>query len=178
MPSSGARSDDSTFARCTAPASSTPKQSVNVPPRSMKKSKASASQRLVQEARVRHALGIDTAQIEGDRAILGAHDHVAAVLELAEQELVTERLLDLVLDQSAEGTCAVRFVVALLRQVGAGGLGELDGDLALCELVAELSDELVHHAAHYRRRQRIEGDTCVEPIAELRAEGVAEGEGD
>jgi len=39
MPSSGARSDDSTLANRSAPCASIPKQSVNVPPRSMKKSK-------------------------------------------------------------------------------------------------------------------------------------------
>ena len=53
----------------------------------MKKSKQARARaaRLVQEPRVGDAVGIDAAQVEGDRAIFGADDHVTAVLELTEQ---------------------------------------------------------------------------------------------
>src|SRR5690606_13460004 len=72
-------------------------------------------------------------QIEGDGAVAVVDHHVAAVLELAEQKLVAEGALDLVLDQAAEGARAHPGVVALLRQVRARRGAELDGDVALGE---------------------------------------------
>src|SRR5882724_1433180 len=111
MPSSGARSVDSTLATRSEPRSSIARQSVKVPPRPMKKSKGARRGRaLVEQARVRHALRVHASQIEADRAVFCAHDHMPAVLELPKQELVAERLFDLVLDQPRERAGAVRLV--------------------------------------------------------------------
>src|SRR5882724_10181653 len=100
MPSSGARSEDSTLTTRSCRFSSMHRQSVNVPPRSMKKSTSSRSA-LVEQPWNWRALLVHAAQIKGDRAVVGAHDDVPTMLELAEEQLVTERLFDFVLDQAS-----------------------------------------------------------------------------
>src|SRR5206468_10178206 len=95
---------------------------------------------------------------------------VAALRELAEQQLVGERTLDLVLDHPAQRARAVHRVVALARQVVARRLVERQLHLAVGELRAELGDELVDDLSHHALVQRREVDLGVEPVAELRRE--------
>src|SRR5712691_5058239 len=62
------------------------------------------------------------------------HPHVAAVLELAEQDLVGERLLDVLLDQARHRPRPHLLVVAVGDQPVAGLVRELDGDVAVAEI--------------------------------------------
>ena len=63
-------------------------------------------------------------ELERELRAVVIDDDVAAVFELAEQELVAERALDLVLDQAGERARAEVRVVALLREVAAARVGE------------------------------------------------------
>ena len=95
---------------------------------------------------------------------------MAAALELAEQHLVGQRLLDVLLDHARHRPRAHLLVIAVLDQPGLGGLGQLDGDVAVGELRLELQHELLdHHADHVgiEMRERHDG---IEPVAELRRE--------
>src|SRR5450432_2332957 len=98
------------------------------------------------------------------------------MLELTEEQLVSEWFFDFVLDETRQGARAVRLVVALFGQIGARRLAELDGYVPIRELIAELLDELVDDPNHDRRGQRIERDPRIQTIPELGAERVAQGE--
>src|SRR4051812_16951442 len=50
-------------------------------------------------------------RLERERAVLELHIHFAAMDELAEQQLLGERLLDLLLDQATHRTGAVELVI-------------------------------------------------------------------
>src|SRR6185437_6590318 len=94
----------------------------------------------------------------------------AALGQLAEQQLLGERLLDVLLDDAGQRTRAEQTIVALLREPFPRTLVELDGDVAIGKLLLELQDELVDDAADGIRRQRGEGHDGVEPVTELRRE--------
>src|SRR5579872_3331060 len=73
------------------------------------------------------------------RIVLNQHDaHVAATLQLAEQDLVGERLLDVLLDHARHRPRTHLLVVAVLDQPGLGRVGQFDGDVAVGELCLEL----------------------------------------
>src|SRR5512132_2895135 len=67
----------------------------------------------------------------------------AAIGELAEQHLLGQRLLEMLLDDARERTGAEQAVVALLGQPAASAVAELDEDLAVGKLDLELGHELV-----------------------------------
>src|SRR3546814_10838823 len=73
--------------------------------------------------------------------------HLAAVGQLAEQQLFGQRLLDPFLQQARHRTSAIELVVALVGQPGARSLVELDMYVLFCQLQLELEDELVDHPA-------------------------------
>ena len=103
--------------------------------------------------------------------VLDQHDaDVAAALELAEQHLVGEPLLDVLLDHPRHRAGAHQLVVAVGDQPAARLLRQLDGDVAVGELGLELQHELLDHLGDDLRRQVGEGDDGVEPVAELRRE--------
>jgi hypothetical protein len=67
--------------------------------------------------------------------------------QLAEQQFLGERLLDLLLDQAAHRPRAIELVIALLGQPRLGLVVEADVHIAIGELQLELEDELLDHAA-------------------------------
>ena len=93
-----------------------------------------------------------------------------ALRQLAEQELVGERLLDLLLDQPRQRPGAVGRIVAVLGEPGPRRRAQPDGDVAVGELLLKLDDEFVDHPLDDRRRERGEADRGVEAVAELRRE--------
>src|SRR6185295_7251201 len=62
-------------------------------------------------------------------ALLRVDDRLAAVLELAEEELLGERVLDRLVEHAREGTGAEGGVEALLGEERAAGVGQLERDL-------------------------------------------------
>src|SRR5882672_12069231 len=96
--------------------------------------------------------------------------HDTALGEASEQQFLGERLLDVLLDDAAERPRAEQRIVAALGEPFARLGTELDGDVAVGELLLELEDELVDDAPNGFRRQRLERDDGIEPIAELRRE--------
>ncbi len=72
----------------------------------------------------------------------------AAILQLAEQEFVRHRLLDVLVDRARERTCAEALVVSTLRQPIGGLIGDLDLNVALGQLTFELDDELLNDVAN------------------------------
>ena len=96
--------------------------------------------------------------------------HLAAGDELAEQQLVGERLADRVLDEPRHRPRAHLRIEALLRQVLLERRRERGVDLLLVQLVLELEQELVDDAQDDVVVERAERDRRVEPVAELRRE--------
>ena len=70
--------------------------------------------------------------------IVQVHDHLSAVGQLAEQQLVGQRLADHVLDQALHRACAHQRVEALLGQLLAQRVAEGDLDLLLLQLAFQL----------------------------------------
>src|SRR5438477_2940797 len=75
-------------------------------------------------------------ETQSQRVAIGIDDHRSAVGELAEQNRVDERLLDLRMDQSRHRTRAVGGVVAVLCQPRASRLRHLQRDFFFRELHA------------------------------------------
>src|SRR5215211_4931433 len=92
---------------------------------------------------------------------------VSAALELAEQNLVGEALLDMLLDDPRHRPRAHLLVVAVVHEPFGGFFGELDGDVAVAELRLELQHELLDDLGDHLRAEMREGDDRVEPVAEL-----------
>src|SRR5262249_6711068 len=89
-------------------------------------------------------VGIPEAALRGARLVLDRDDaHVAAALELAEQDFVGERLLDVLLDQTRHRPRAHLLVIAVLDQPLAGLFRQLDGDVAVAELRLQLEHEFL-----------------------------------
>ena len=86
------------------------------------------------------------------RLVLDQHDtDVAAALQLAEQHLVGQRLLDVLLDHARHRPRAHLLIVAMADQPGLRRFRQFDGDVAVGELRLELQHELLdHHADHIR----------------------------
>ena len=95
---------------------------------------------------------------------------MAAAHQLAEQDLVGQRLLDVFLDDPGQGTGAVELVIAVLGQPVGGFFREFNRDMTIRQLGFQLHDELLHHAADDVGRQGLEGDDGVQTVAEFRRE--------
>src|SRR3954469_7663967 len=87
-----------------------------------------------------------------------SHLHMTAGLELAEQDLVSERLLDGFLDQARHRARAHLFIVTMLSEPLGGILGQLDGHFAVAKLRLELQHEFLHHLRDDLRREVREGN--------------------
>src|SRR5581483_11599064 len=110
--------------------------------------------------------------VEDETVVLLVDLDLAAGLELAEEDLVGERPLDLVLDQPRHRARAEDRVVALARQPLARARRDRERDALLGELIVHFLDELVDDVENHLEAQRIEGDDRVEAVAELGAEGL------
>src|SRR5881628_1127931 len=84
--------------------------------------------------------------LEPKPSVVGVYNDCAAALQASEQDLIHQRLLDLLLDQPGHVASPECSVVAVLGQPGASGLTKLEGDILRSELRSQLVDELVHHA--------------------------------
>src|SRR6266849_9936634 len=96
--------------------------------------------------------------------VVGVNDDRPTTLQGPEQDLIHQRLLDLLLDQPGHGASPECAVVAVLGEPGASGLTKLEGDVLRRELRAQLVDELVDHALDGLEAQRVECDPGVESI--------------
>ena len=95
------------------------------------------------------------------------------MLELAEEELLGERALDLLLDDPVQGPRPELGIVASLGEERARAGREPDRHPAVPQLPLQLTDELVDDAAHHLAAERPEVDLRVEAVAELGAEEAA-----
>src|SRR5437879_8234193 len=105
------------------------------------------------------------------RAVLrNRHAHVAAARQAAEQQLLRQRPLDVLLDGARHRPGAHLRVVAFLCDPAPRGVVERDGDALLLELHLHFNDELVHHALDGDRIERCKLDDRIEAVAELGGE--------
>ena len=100
--------------------------------------------------------------------------HAAAVGEVAEQDVLRQAALDLLLNEALHRAGAHLLVVAFLGQPLPGGVVHVEFHLLGVELGLELREELVHHGLDDLQRQRVELDDRVEAVAELRREHLLE----
>src|SRR5690242_9980560 len=99
---------------------------------------------------------------EGQGVPIVADGGGAAVLQLAEQDLVGEPVADLRLNHARERPGAVDGIVSLAREVLPRVRQQGDRDPPLGELLLELDDELVDDRLHHVRRERLEVHDRVE----------------
>ena len=100
---------------------------------------------------------------------------MAALGQLAEQDVVGQRLLDVLLDDAGQGPGAVELVEAVLGQPVGRLVAGLDGHVAVGQLGFQLQDELLHDLADDLLGQRLEGHHGVQAVAELRREDALDG---
>ena len=80
--------------------------------------------------------------------------HPTTVRQLAEQQLVGQRLADGVLDQTRHGAGAHHRVETMLGEMGLQRIGTYRLDFLLVQLFFQLHQELVHHLQDERLGQR------------------------
>src|SRR5690242_7067144 len=100
-------------------------------------------------------------------ALVDVDRHLAAVRELAEQQLVGEGPADRVLDEPRHRPRAHERIEAALGKMLAQRVGELRLDLLFLELRFELHQELVHDSQDDVVVERAEGDGRVQAVPEL-----------
>ena len=95
---------------------------------------------------------------EGELVLVGFARHAddPALRQLPEQELLGERLFDVLLDDARERTCAEQRVIAFGGEPIACARIELDRDVTVRELLLELQHELIDDPTDCFRRQRCE----------------------
>ena len=87
--------------------------------------------------------------------------------QLAEQQLLGQRPLDVLLDHARHGPRAHLRVVALLRDPAPRGLIDVEHHALGLQLRLHLDQQLVDHALDGRRIERRELDDRIQAIAEL-----------
>src|SRR5260221_8476019 len=100
-------------------------------------------------------------------AVVDVHSDLAAVGELAEEQLVGEGAADRVLDEARHGTRPHERIEAALGEVFAQGVGEYRLDLLLLKLRLQLHQELVPHAQDDVLVERAERNRRVQPVPEF-----------
>src|SRR5690606_22198405 len=94
----------------------------------------------------------------------------AAAFELAEQKLIGQWLLEVLLDDPGQRARAELLVVALLAQPLRSLFAKFDRDTTVSKLSFKLEDEFLDDLGDDLRRQPGEGDDRIEAISELRRE--------
>src|SRR5215218_7374392 len=97
-------------------------------------------------------------------------DDRPAVLEPAEQDLISQRIPHLALDYARERARAEHRIEPFHAQPRARFRLERDCDPPFRELRLELEDELPDDRLHHHRRERLERHDRIQPVAELRRE--------
>src|SRR6267378_3003178 len=100
--------------------------------------------------------------------VVDVHRDLAAVGELAEEQLIGERAPDRVLDESRHRAGAHQRIETVLGEVFAQHVSEYRINFLLVQLRFELHQELVHHAQDDVMIERPERYGRVEAVAELR----------
>src|SRR5215216_1109697 len=99
--------------------------------------------------------------------VVGLDDDLGAVGDLALQDHLAHRVFDHALQDSLQGTRAERRVVARLGELVEGSGGELDGDVALDELLPQALDLDLDYVAHVLALELVEDDDLVDPVEKL-----------
>src|SRR5690606_27070782 len=109
---------------------------------------------------------------ELERPALRSHVHLdlVAARELAHQDLLRERILEVTLDRPAERTSTEALVVAVVDEVLDRRIRQLELQLLLLEPALDLREEDMNDLADLLLRQRMEDDDVVQPVQELRVE--------
>src|SRR5581483_7319350 len=105
--------------------------------------------------------------VEPELGAIGVDNDLPPALQLPEEDLIDERLLDLLLDEAGHRTGAESAVVAVFRQPGASRFLQIERHVLRPELRAQFVDELVGHAFGGLEAERVEGDPGIEAVAEL-----------
>src|ERR1700678_1721696 len=92
----------------------------------------------------------------------------AALGQLAEQDLVCQLARDLVFDQASQWTRAEAGIVTVFREPLLCGRCYRQRDLLLVKTLLQLRDELVDHAYHRLRTERLKVNCRREPIGKFR----------
>src|SRR5262245_14587178 len=119
---------------------------------------------------------LDALESEGSGACLGgeADAHGVAVLDLALEDRLRERILDAALDEAPQRPRPVDRVVAFAgEEVDHLGIGR-ERDLAVGQAAPELRELEPHDLAERLRRERIEYEDFVDAVQELGAEVTAQ----
>ena len=95
---------------------------------------------------------------------------MTAALQLAKEHLVRERVLNFLLNQAAQWSCAEIGVIALLGESLPSRGAEFDLDLSFRQLRLEFNNELADDLFHHVRGQGIKAYDLVQTIAKLGAE--------
>src|SRR5437762_4158220 len=100
------------------------------------------------------------------------HFDLVALGELGEQDLLGERVLDVLLDRSLQRACSELLVVAVLHQERRCRLSELQGELFVTQSLLHILEQDRDNLGDVLLRQRMEDDYVIESVEELGVKGV------
>src|SRR5829696_9435986 len=106
--------------------------------------------------------------------VVGLYDHLGAVGDLAAQDHLAHGVFDHALQYPLQGASAEGWIVAFLGELVQGLVGELDGNVALDELLAEALYLDLDDVAHVLALELVEDDDLVDPVEELGTEDLAQ----
>ena len=92
------------------------------------------------------------------------------MLEFSEQHFISQRLLDVFLDNPGKRTCTHALVVTLVSKPGDCAFGQFEGHAALSKLSFKLKHKLLHNLMNDGNRQRTERNDRIQSVTELRRE--------
>src|SRR5574340_1015672 len=114
-------------------------------------------------------------RLDGEAGLVGpVDDDRLAGAEAAHQERLREGVLDHALDDTAQGASAVVGVISQADDVLLGRVCHLEAHLLGVQLIADPIEHEVDDASDLLDRQTAEDDDRIDPVEELRAEGLLE----
>ncbi len=93
--------------------------------------------------------------------------HAPAARYLAEQEFVGQRLFDVFLDDACQRPGTESRIMALFSEPCSSRLTKLDLHAAIGKLIFQLHDKFIDHLRHDFRRQTLESDDGIKPVAKF-----------
>ena len=95
--------------------------------------------------------------------------------QIAKQQLIGQRLLDVFLDHAGQWTSAEMLIIALFNQPFTGSVIQLDRNIAIFKLHFKLHDKFVDNFRDHRWLQPGERNDRVQPVAEFRCKHPLDG---
>ena len=97
----------------------------------------------------------------------GGHIDCLSVQNISGQKFLSQRVLDIFLDNPLQRAGSVGRIIAFLSQPAERAVVHIEGDLAILQKAAEPLELDLDDVAHLRPLQPVEQDNLIQPVQEL-----------